>query len=147
MRGFIFAAIVATPLAACANLQTAANDADCRHLLSPQGEPLRFCETGDRVTVDDKPIDTERAAGARLIDDPKFLAAMVAQLPKPKTASSHRHDPAPRVCESEGADYITISASDLETLIRSKTEIASNDIPTSSASPTSQHDELNTTSH
>jgi hypothetical protein len=124
MRGFIFAAILVAPLAACANLQTAGNDANCRHMLSPQGEPLRFCEAGDQITVDDKPIDTERVADSRLIDDPKFLAAMMAQLPRPKIASSRRRGQSAQICKSAEPGYITISTSDFVALIHARTDIA-----------------------
>ena len=125
MRGLVFAAIVVAPLAACANLQTAADDANCRHLLSPQGEPFRFCETGDHITVDDKSIDTERTADSRLIDDPKFLAAMMDQLPKPKLPSSQRRAQSAQICKSaEQPGYITIAASDFVALIHARTDIA-----------------------
>ena len=137
MRGFVFAAIVVAPLAACANLQTASDDANCRHLLSPQGEPLRFCEAGDRITVDDKPIDTERAGDSRLIDDPKFLAAMMAQLPKPKLASSQRRAQSAQICKSGESGYITIAASDFVALIHARTDIApppDNDVASSAPS-------------
>ena len=139
MRGFVFAAIVVAPLAACANLQTATDDANCRHLLSPQGEPLRFCEAGDRITVDDKPIDTQRVADSRLIDDPKFLAAMMAQLPKPKIASSHRRGQSAQICKSGEPGYITIATSDFVALIHAKTDIAPTDDEVASSEPLALH--------
>jgi hypothetical protein len=142
MRGFVLAAIVAAPLAACANLpQTAATDSNCRHVLSPQGDPLRFCETGDNLTVDDKPIDTERTAEARLIDDPKFLAAMMAQLPKPKTLSQRRNA-APQICKSAQPGYITIATSDFADLIHARADIPNIDtdaVSSISAEPLTLH--------
>jgi hypothetical protein len=140
MRGLVFAAIVVVPLAACANLQTATDDANCRHLLSPQGEPLRFCETGDHITVDDKPIDTERVGESRLIDDPKFLAAMMAQLPKPKFASSsQRRGQTPQICKSAEPGYITIATSDFVALIHARTDIAPPDGEVASSAPLALH--------
>jgi hypothetical protein len=139
MRGFVFAAIVVAPLAACANLQTAADDANCRHLLSPQGEPLRFCEAGDRITVDDKPIDTARVGDSRLIDDPKFLAAMMAQLPKPKIASSRRRGQSAQICKSAEPGYITIATRDFVALIQAKTDMAPPDNEVASSAPLALH--------
>jgi hypothetical protein len=139
MRGFVFAAVVVAPLAACANLQTATDDANCRHLLSPQGEPLRFCEAGDRITVDDKPIDTQRAGDSRLIDDPKFLAAMMAQLPKPKIASSKRRGQSAQICKSTEPGYITIATSDFVALIHANTDIAPSDDEIASSAPLALH--------
>jgi hypothetical protein len=139
MRGLVFAAIVVAPLAACANLQTATDDANCRHLLSPQGEPLRFCEAGDHITVDDKPIDTERVGESRLIDDPKFLAAMMAQLPKPKIASSQRRGQSAQICKSAESGYITIATSDFVALIHARTDIAAPDAEVASSAPLALH--------
>jgi hypothetical protein len=145
MRGFVFAVVLVAPLAACANLQTATDDANCRHLLSPQGEPLRFCEAGDNITVDDKPIDTQRAGESRLIDDPKFLAAMMAQLPKPKTASSRRRGQSAQICKSAEPGYITIAASDFVALIHARTDIAPPDTEAAVSTPLAFHGaELNT---
>ena len=142
MRGFVLAAMVAAPLAACANLQPAVTDANCRHLLSPQGEPLRFCENGDRITVDDRPIDVERSADARLIDDPKFLAAMMAQLPQPKTAASRRRNSTAQLCKSAQPGYITIAASDFAALINARQDV---DAPDNDVTPppASHTDETN----
>ena len=139
MRGFVFAAVVVAPLAACANLQTATDDASCRHLLSPQGEPLRFCEAGDHITVDDKPIEIERVADSRLIDDPKFLAAMMAQLPKPKIASSKRRGQSTQICKSAEPGYITIATSDFVALIHAKADIAPSDDEIASSEPLALH--------
>jgi len=140
MRGLVFAAVVVAPLAACANLQSAADDANCRHLLSPQGETLRFCETGDHITVDDKPIDSERAGDSRLIDDPKFLAAMMAQLPKPKIASSQRRPQSAQICKNaEEPGYITIAASDFVALIHARTDMAPPNSEVASSAPLALH--------
>jgi len=143
MRGFILAVIIATPLGACANLQTTVNDSDCRHLLSPYGEPLRFCETGNQITVDDKPIDVEHLADERLIDDPKFLAAMVAQLPKPQIGSRKRRTPAAQICKSARPGYITIAASDLAALIHARADIAAPGVSTTSTPLSLQAEEAN----
>jgi len=127
MRGFVLAAVIVAPLAGCANLQTTAataTDASCRHVLSPQGEPLSFCETKDSLTIEEKPIDTEGSTEARLIDDPKFLADMMAKLPKPKIASSQRRGGAAQMCINGRPGYITIAASDLIALIHAKADTA-----------------------
>jgi len=114
--------VVAAPLGARANLQTAANDSDCRHLLSPEGEPRRFCQTGNRITVDDKTLDTEQSANARLIDNPEFLAALMANLPN-STASTQRRVLGAPACKKAAPSYITIAASDFAAPIHARTYV------------------------
>ena len=105
-------AVLMLTLSGCAHLPRTAmapKDADCRHVISPDGEPLRFCETGKRVTVE---RTTAPVATKRMIDDPQFLATMIDQLPRlDKSEAAGLKDQA-RICAAATPGYITIRASD-----------------------------------
>jgi hypothetical protein len=118
MRGLILAVLLAAPLGACANLRTAAETPACRHVLSPEGQPLSFCESETRLTVANDPEPPDAMADAKLIDDPKFLASMMDKLPKPAAGASTVRATGDKTCERTPPGYITISSSDYRALVQ-----------------------------
>ena len=133
MRAHPILALLALPLGACSGLreekvQAKAPEPECRHVISPQGQPLRFCELGNRLVVDDKPLAAEPAQ-RRLVDDPQFLADMMMQLPQPKTSAKPQDKKSPKgktaaVCTATEPGYITIAVSDIQRLMQLAAERA-----------------------
>jgi hypothetical protein len=132
MRGLILAALLAAPLGACANLRMAAESPECRHVLSPEGQALSFCEspTGLIVAQDSEPPDP--SADAKLIDDPKFLASMMDQLPKSSAGASKVRADKDKTCERTPPGYITLSSSDYLALVQARGDVSR---PEASAPP------------
>jgi hypothetical protein len=72
---FSAAAGLSMAVSGCANLW----QAECRETLDDTGVMLRFCERGDRLSVElveSRPAMPNMAPPARLIDDHKVLAAL-----------------------------------------------------------------------
>ena len=135
MRSYFILAILALPLGACASLRPqpdpATATAECRHLQSPEGKPLRFCEQGSRLVIDDQSIDRDPGIDKkRLIDDAEFLADMIQQLPKdppPSTKPGKKPNGKPTVaavCTMADPGYLTISVKDIKRLMQLSAERA-----------------------
>ena len=135
MRSLFLLALFALPLGACASLRPqpdpAVATAECRHLQSSDGKPLRFCEQGNRLVIDDQSVDRDPGVDKkRLIDDAEFLADMIQQLPKapPPAIKTDKKlkgkPPAAPVCTMADPGYLTISVKDIKRLMQLSAERA-----------------------
>ena len=111
-RPKVFVAIFVFAVAGCAHGNLAPVDADCRHVLNSDGQPLRFCETGPQITVD-RGAPTPQPAAARLVDNPEFLANMIDKMPRVE-----KHDEkGSKLCAGVPPGYITIRTSDFARMV------------------------------
>ena len=112
-RPKVFATLFVLALTGCAHGRFATVDADCRHVLNADGQPLRFCESGPQITVDrGAPAPTPPAA-ARLVDSPEFLANMIDKMPRVE-----KHDEkGSKLCAGDPPGYITIRTSDFAKMV------------------------------
>ncbi len=147
MRPLVLLAILALPLAGCASrreeaVQASAPSPECRHLMSPQGKPLRFCELGNKLVVDDQSLSQDASKNSnRLIDDPQFLADMLQQLPlqQPPATPTGKKPPngkkpaAEKVCTMAQPGYVTIAVKDIQRLMQLSAERAAQPKPESTA--------------
>lgn len=136
LRPFFFTAIIAVALANCARPPAPALDAGCRYVMSPEGQPLRFCENGANLTIDTTPAlpaaPAATAAAKRLIDDPEFLAAMIAQQPKARRPQKSIDGP---LCVADTPGYITISTRDFAAMVARGAPLAAPTDRISAAAP------------
>ena len=122
LRPLLYAAILAVALGGCARAPAPQTlDINCRHVLTSEGQPLRFCENGARLTIDTTPAPpapaAATAAAQRLIDDPMFLEAMLAQPPKAERPQKPRRKDDGPLCVADTPGYITISTRDFVAMI------------------------------
>jgi len=116
---------LAAALSGCARTapQPQISDADCRHVVSPDGREVRFCETGSRVTMERGPAVAMAPPSARLIDDPEFLAAMIDRLPREAGESKKSAKADARICSAGAPGYITIRESDFAKMVHAPAPI------------------------
>lgn len=118
VRSVLFACLLLIALGGCAHIgPQQVSDADCRHVLSPDGHEVRFCENGSRVMVDQGPAPAVAEGQQRFIDDPEFLAAMIDRLPPQEGPSKASLKGGARICSAGAPGYITIRASDFAKMV------------------------------